>query len=351
MDKPQIFIAVNGNEKIGYGHVARTLVLATFFRNLGHKVVFLVPNDFLFFDRLNSHSHTFHNIGVFDNKEFISSLLIDCGKKKILIIDCVENDFNKLSFLSGHKNLFLVSITLFLFDLEEHHRYESLSFFPELAEDSARIISYKSHSLKIYTGKSYFIFRNEFKTLNKRISKIGKSILITMGGTDPSKLTLKILKSIEEFGDKDITVILSKSSKSYNEVNQICRENNLTLHQYVNNISELMKSVDILVINGGTTRYEACLTFTPFIAISMDEKQFNITKKLTDYVGAINLGVAEELKGRKINDSISELLSDFLQRTIISSKMKKVFDTNGAHRISQTILEQSDLYWSGYEHQ
>lgn len=348
MDKPKVFIAVNGNKRIGFGHVARTLVLANQFKDLDYKVTFFVPYGFLFDDRVTNQGFEVINIGSFDNQEVINLVTNLSNGKIIFIIDCIEDEYKKLSFLSKKTHIYLVSITLFLFNLS--YRYENLSFYPQFSQDERKDIRYKQHQLRFYTGKSYLIFRDEFKTNSKKISKIGNSILITMGGTDPYNLTLLTLNSIQNFENVDISVVLNSAAPSFSQVSYICQKNDLKLYSYVDNISDLMKHADIILLNGGTTRYEACLTLTPFIAISIHETQFRITEKLTDNIGAINLGIAERLSPYEIDSAINGLLSSFSERKKISSKMESILDTDGAQRISKIILEESSIYWSDYEY-
>ncbi|MEA4968195.1 MAG: hypothetical protein VB048_08795 [Bacteroidaceae bacterium] len=337
--KPEVFILTNGNLQIGFGHIARTLVLASFFRNKGYRVSFIIPPTCSFIDIIKQENQV-SKINSFTDMKEISSILDSSNAiKRIVIIDSVEEDYNALSCLRGVDNLFLVSITLFLFDIK--NRYEDLSFYPEFSLN--RIMSCENiqgRTLKIYTGKSFLIFRNEFKNLSKHVRKNGQKVLLTMGGADPKNLTLKVLNSISDFSNKTIIVLLNQSADCYEAVSQLCQDNDLILKNRVDNIAQLILDADIVVLNGGSTRYEACLCHTPFIAISIHKIQFKLTEKVTDITDAINLGIYDELDASQIDNSIENLLRDYKSRKTISNKMKNLLDTNGVERISNIIVSE-----------
>lgn len=337
--KPHIYIFPEGTIATGFGHAARDLILAKKFRVLDYEVSFIVNKEFIFNDRLQREDFDLQIIDSFDNKLEILNILDNKEGNKICLIDLVEEEYKKLHFLKDLDSLYLVTITLFLFNLER--RYEDLSFFPAFVAKKKEIHHFiNGKKFILHKGKDYFVFREEFTNLNKVIKKDAKSVLISMGGTDPYGFTFKVLDAIKDSDNIEITVILNKKSPTFKQVSNLCNDQEINLIQYTDSISELILNHDIIVLNGGSTRYEACLCKTPFVAISIHQIQFDITEKISNKVGAINLGIGSNLEKNQIENAIQMLLKDFKQRMNISDKMKAYLDTNGAKTVTTTIIKE-----------
>lgn len=329
-----VLFITNGNERIGFGHIARDKVIANEFVKNKWSVNFLTLANSPFINNINSTFFKVHTICSFKrvDSEDILFRIINSEQIDVIFIDLIESEYLDLSWLKNKfPNILIASITLFLFDL--NRRYEQISFFPSINKIENR----KQSDLKLYSGTSFFIFREEFKTLDKNIRKEANKILITMGGADPYSLTLKVLENLD-YTNLFITVILPKHSLSYNDVKKtLDNKPNIRLIEFTENISKEMIEHDIAIINGGGTRYEVCLAKTPFIAISIHEVQYNITKQLTDLGVGINLGIKENLNMEIINGTVHTLLNDYKQRKTMSDKMAFLFDTNGSSRIYNII--------------
>lgn len=343
--RPEIYFFTNGNIDTGMGHIVRSLILAKEFKQIGFDPVFILPSNTSFEDKIESKGFEYYKVTDFSQENEVKDILLLSEDFKICIIDSIESEYVQLEYLSNINSLFLVTITLFLFELE--NRYENLSFYPSFKTSSShQYLNKNDRYFNLYEGKEYFIFNDRFANIKKEIKEVGHNILITMGGSDPFNITLKVLNSIETFNDKDITVILNNKSLSYNDVLKICSNRSLTLKDYVEDIEIYMEDADLIILNGGTTRYEACLSKTPFIAISIHQKQFDITKRLTDIIGAINIGVVEDVSSNQLNDTIEELLVNYELRKEISQKMENSLDVKGKNRICDTIIAEFNLYKS-----
>ncbi|MBX9448451.1 MAG: hypothetical protein KL787_01470 [Taibaiella sp.] len=175
-----IAFITNGSLSIGFGHISRTRMLYSFFTSKNNSVKIIVPESCIF-----SFDGDFVVVRSFceQDLEFLES------DYDVVIIDSIESDYDSLSWLSKTK-LFIVSITLFMFDLKK--RFEHISFFPSV-KDSEIITASRT---KIYVGRDYLTFREEFNHSYFQINPDSKKIIVTMGGTDPYSLTLKVLKSL-----------------------------------------------------------------------------------------------------------------------------------------------------------
>jgi spore coat polysaccharide biosynthesis predicted glycosyltransferase SpsG len=322
-----IIFITNYTNEIGYGHLSRVLNIKNYFYSKGIKdIKIILPHD-------NIKPNDLTDIKLVESFSSKSLEKIIKGYD-IVIIDTIENKYNELRWINP-SIYFIVSITLFLFDTK--NRFENISFFPcfkndEIIEENKKII---------YTGKSYLTFREEFKNCSFIVKNEANRVLITMGGSDPYNITLKTIQALMNEKELNITILLSKKSNSYNQINNLTvKLPNIKLIDYTEKISNLFLENDIAIINGGLTRYEATIVGIPFIAISIHQKQFDITEELTNNnVNSINLGIVDKISTEDIINITSDLLLDYEKRNNISKRMKKLIKLHGNKNIYKLIFE------------
>src|SRR5690606_23717381 len=83
-------------------------------------------------------------------------------------------------------NQLIVSITLLFF--EAGLRFEDIAFFPDINKIESDYINNGRKHIKLYSGKEYFTFREEFNRAPHQVKRKESQpykILVTMGGSDP----------------------------------------------------------------------------------------------------------------------------------------------------------------------
>jgi len=329
-----IVFVTNGNPSIGFGHISRTLTLYSYFKKHNHYTKIIVPESCTFYE-----NEDFIKAKSFSKKD-LSFIEQDFN---VIIIDSIEDDFDALSWLEYTK-LFVVSITLFLFAFSK--RYEHLSFYPSIQEPEI-VFTGKT---QIYLGKQYLTFREEFKKANFIVRENANKVLVTMGGTDPFGLTLRVIEALKNDRELLITVLLSEKSNDFQKLSEISKlYPNISLIGFTKDMARLLTEHDIAVINGGLTRYEACVVGIPFIALSFHKKQFRITQELVNFGVGINLGVYNTLSQTQIYKVVRELLENSHLRKMTSSKMIKLIDTKGVERIYNIVNDKFKEYEANNE--
>jgi len=323
---------VNGNNTIGFGHVSRCLILAKEFKLSGYNILFVIPKECSLVDKIEL------EYKIYPVKDFKNSNLENLPEnfKEIAFIDVIESDFLILKTLKTNK-IFNKIISITLFDFEQEKRYEDITFFPSFESLKEKTIQNINGVTKQFIGKEYLTFGNTKSKKNTLYKNSKNKLLITMGGADPENLTLKVLNSLKE-ENINIKVILNKKAKSYEKVNLFCSSmKNIELVEFVPNISSTFNQYKLIVINGGLTRYEAILERVPFIAISIDEKQYNISDKVCKLGVGMNLGVGSLLKNEKINSEIMNLFKNEKQLEKMHHLSEGIIDSNGSRRIVDKV--------------
>jgi len=331
-----ICFLVNGNYKIGLGHVYRCLTISTESNKRGVSTFFIIPNIPVLKNFLTVNKAEFKTVEnvVWENPklhktEFAKHLL----NVDIVLLDLLEEQFFKFYFLSKI-NIKIASIISFYYS--EDNRYEDICFFPGIEVKEKLFIQNKNNKTKLLSGPKYLTFRKEFcKKFEKEFNEEVPEILITMGGTDAFGFSLIAVKSLLDLDiDYKATIIMGAGALTLDEVNELVfKKPNIKIESNVNNIAQLMHSSTIALINGGLTRYELAITGTPFIALSIHDIQYKITERITSVVGGVNLGVVEDIKKEDITYAVKKLILDIEKRKLISYKLQELIDSEGTERI------------------
>ncbi len=192
-----------------------------------------------------------------------------------------------------------------------------------------------------YSGRAWMVFRDEFSYNRVVHNQICQNILICHGGSDPyrlTELTLSALNSVQN--NITINVLVTDSYQSLFSIETLAAINKHPCNVIKNSksVRKFMESADLAIINGGNVRYELCLVGTPYIAISIQQKQFECTKQLSDLGIGINIGLAKTVTPKSLSISIDHLLNNKLKRINMSNNMKKLFDLQGCNRILDLMI-------------
>ena len=138
----------------------------------------------------------------------------------------------------------------------------------------------KAHHSKILTGPSYALLRAEFarkRPGDRRVPRIAKNILVTLGGSDKDNLTARVVRALDrsKFKNLEVRVVVGAINQNAEEIVRICAESKKKMKVLVNidNMAEMMGWADMAISAGGTTAYELAATTTPSAMLVSAENQ------------------------------------------------------------------------------
>ncbi|MFQ5787999.1 MAG: hypothetical protein ACE5H1_08455, partial [Thermodesulfobacteriota bacterium] len=199
---------------------------------------------------------------------------------------------------------------------------------------------------KLLLGPAYFIFQPEFTKaacIERKIKKESQNILITMGGSDPFDLTVKVVSAITRvpFLNIHLRVVIGPGFK--NVVKQAIEKNLRNfLGEYEivegnGSMVELMHWSDLALIAGGLTKYEAAVTGTPCISISPFKRELKMAEMFEMGGSLLHLGIKDQVSLGKISEAVKKVLGDFTLRETMSKKGKRLVDGKGIEKIIAEI--------------
>lgn len=189
-------------------------------------------------------------------------------------------------------------------------------------------------------GIRHILLRPEFlawKGWKRKISRIANNVLVTFGGSDPDKVTLKVIQALQKvkIADLEVAVVVGPSNP---HLNQIEIELNLSsfsfrLLHHVDDMSKIMAWADVSVSAGGTTCWELAFMGLPNIVLVLADNQCLSAEGLDAMGAAINLGWQESLSPDVIEKALMELLVVPKVRMEMSRCGHRLVDGNGVKRV------------------
>ena len=191
----------------------------------------------------------------------------------------------------------------------------------------------------VYSGAEYAIINDSFYNTPfhfKERGRVVKNILITMGGSDSSHQTKRVLESLmESMKEVNIDVVIGMAYGDFtgNKYN----DTRVKFHYDAKNMAELMMDADIAFIAGGITLYEAAFTGLPVIIIAQDKYQELTAREFQRRGFGHYLGMFDSITGDMIKKSSKRLFKDYDIRTEMSSTGRNLVDGKGVFRVAEII--------------
>ncbi|MBT2756713.1 UDP-2,4-diacetamido-2,4,6-trideoxy-beta-L-altropyranose hydrolase [Mesobacillus foraminis] len=322
LNKKKVVIRVDGYEKIGLGHIYRTLTLAN--NIMDHDLIFLMNSQ--------------HRLGI-DLVKSQNFKVVEFDDDSLSIINSIKPDIVINDILDTTKEYILslkeVGIKIF--------NFEDLGTGAEYADGVFNALYPGSvPSSNFYTGEKYYCAKNEFLNVKHRdINKKVENVLITYGGTDPNNLTYKTLSAITQSNqDFNITIILgpgySKEEILYKKINTL--DKNIKVYRSVKNMADHMVKADIIFSSAGRTMYEIAMVGTPAIIISQNYREMTHLFG-HNYNGFVNLGIHLENDEERILNTFERLIMDYDLRCSMNKRMLDHDLSKGLERVLNIIFK------------
>lgn len=204
----------------------------------------------------------------------------------------------------------------------------------------------KAKSTRLLLGTRYVQLRGEFlqqDTAERDPEQKPASILVTLGGSDPDNVTMKVITALQTLSDVEATVVIGGSNPHWEEL-QACvgkESKNIRLIRNASNMPELMAQADLAIAAGGTTAWELAYCGVPMMTIVLADNQKSNGKQLSAAGVSINLGWHEDLTAEGMATQIKALVADHAQRQEMAENAWELVDGLGSMRVWLRLNESS----------
>lgn len=345
----KILIRVNGNKKIGLGHVFQSLALAKALKGQKREIVFVtIKNNKNFSSLFEDYKTIF-----LPNCSFIESIKLTDGiisdfSPEIFILNITDPDPYK-KYKNSHyfldwvfnlrkKGIFVVGI----------EGIATKGYYPDVIINGTIVKEW--HNYKKYKDTKYFIgpkfmvlreIFGRFHKKEKKIKKKCKKILVSFGGGYSEEIFPKILTALSSlnFRGKISLIVGPAYENSLKLTSSFKKFSNLNIYHNPSErkLSELILGADLAVTSAGNILYELASLGLPSVAIPTIKHQVYTAHAFQKYGVHINTGFNPPIS--KLTSNIGTLLIDYQKRKKMSVLAKKIVDGRGLERVKKIILK------------
>jgi UDP-2,4-diacetamido-2,4,6-trideoxy-beta-L-altropyranose hydrolase len=334
-----LLVRADASAQIGTGHVMRCLALAQAWQDAGGRVVFLMAMETPALEaRLRSEGmeviHLPVQPGSTDDAIRTADFAHQVGADWVVVDGyhfgadyqrIIKDSGLRLLFIddNGHAGHYSADLVL----NQNIHAHEGL--YPN-----------KEPYTRLLLGTRYVLLRREFlkwRGWKREIPEVARKVLVTMGGSDPDNVTLKVVQALQQvdMDGLEATVVVGGSNPHYEELQSAVQDSRfpIRLESNVVDMPELMAWADVAVSAGGSTSWELAFMGVPTLVVILASNQRPIAERL-DAVGvAINLGWCADVSPPEMARVFMELMRTLTTRTQMAQRGQELVDGEGAARV------------------
>jgi spore coat polysaccharide biosynthesis predicted glycosyltransferase SpsG len=316
MRKKRIVFRIIGNEKVGMGHIYRSLTLA---HELPEQQVLFITDT----DNEIAKDVIFQQgywIGVYPPSDVIERII--ALRPHLVILDML--DTAKIDV----EDLRKAGATVISFeDLGSGARNTDLT-----VNELYDIPQFEGGSL--LWGHKYFFLRDEFNAVKSRHFNMDVDcIMLAFGGTDQHDLSRSVFEEIRSFCKKQkifVHIVTGPGYRGYQSLSEELKgEAGVAITHASGVISSLMGQIQLAITSNGRTVYEFAHMNVPAIVIAQHERE--ITHNFaSEENGFISLGLYRpNITEQEVKIVLKELVVNHKKRKILYQRLQKYrFDQN-----------------------
>jgi len=343
-----LIIRADASTEIGTGHVMRCLALAQGWQDKGGVVSFVMGTYSPSLEsRLKSEGmeiiHLTSLPGSPEDARQTSEIARAAGASWVVIDGYhFHSEYQEAIKSSG--------LDLLAIDDNGHagHYFADLVLNQNLHADSDLYTS-REPGTRLLLGTRYVQLRREFRKhqgWRRSIRENAKRILVTLGGSDPENVTLKVIRALQRLNITGIeaVIVVGGNNPYYEHLQEAAADGapHFRLAKNVDDMPELLSWADIAVTSAGTTVWETAFMGLPSIILTIADNQIDVAKRLGEMDMAMILGWHQSLTERDISQAVEGLLNDPGKRKLMSERVQELVDGEGVERV-QMHLKRSSL--------
>lgn len=338
-----LVIRADASAQIGTGHVMRCLALAQAWHARGGNAI-LVSQELapVLEQRIQTEQIALVPVRLGLNLAEDAALLIETTRSQNaewIVVDGYQFDANYQRVIreAGFKLLVLDDIG----DCEHYYAdlilNQNLHATPELY---ARRESYT----KLLLGNRYVLLRREFlewRAWERQIPDVAKRILVTLGGSDPQNVTLRVMQALDEIANEGLEsiVVVGATNPHVNELEDAAAQSHITMRVKKNatTLPALMAWADVAIAGAGSTCWELAFMGLPSVVMPLAENQKPIAQELAARQIFLSLQELTQANKGDFVKVISEMCLDSAKRAEMSQAARALIDGEGAARVAQEL--------------
>lgn len=333
---PRVLFRVDGGGAMGMGHVYRSLAAADALSQVSPTadICFLMRADL--HEGVQQVSRAGWPVRVLAGKDASVLAAIRDYSPNIVVNDLPFLDDSYLGSLAtlGASTINLVDS---LADIENPANMAAI-LIAALSEEQVDLDDY-------HAGPAYAILRDSFQSRAASLgepSDHGHRVVVSFGGSDPQKLTLKALSALGPLVtslDLTVNVVLGPAFAFGPELSELTRSLSYQprISRNVEHMADLLFEADLVLCSGGMTVFEIAALGKPGIVLCQNAKEELRMQRFSQFGSIVHLGLGPEVPDAALTDSVRDLLTDREKRRKMSEAGTQLVDARGAARVAKVM--------------
>lgn len=320
-----INFVTHASADVGLGHLKRCLVLYQQFVSLGVVGKIYVPHNSMISDRV----HKYPGIELVDDLNLLDSAFTD-----LCIVDryCYESQWYQILKKSCHR--------LAVFDDECHHIPQQVNAVINLNLSTDQC-PYPD-SIKTFCGPIYNLVDPAFFSTSVHVTT--KNCFICMGGSDPERISRKMVELVLEETDCSVTVVLGPGFEWQDDQTWLQNMPRVNCVSSPESMPDVLAGALFVLVSSGSLLSEVLSMGIPAICISLADNQRKIAQSYAKRKAVKYAGHHDDLNWKQLREEVVLFAEDKVYRTSFAERANSICHPLGAKRLAKDIL-----YWLNNE--
>jgi len=354
-----LIIRADASIEIGTGHLMRCLALAQAWQDAGGHAVFVRTMESPVQEaRLESEGmevvHLTAESGSADDGSQTATFARKMGASWV-VVDGYHFGADYQQIIKD-SDLYL----LFIDDIgHADHYHADIVLNQNIHANEGLYVNRESYT-RLLLGTRYVLLRRgffEWRGWKREIPEVACKVLVTLGGSDPDNVTLKVINALKKtcISDLDVRIVVGPSNPNTETLQDalLCAcpvESQEAIHtgapcsmrilQNVMDMADPMAWADIAISAGGITSWELAFMGVPSLVMSMAENQRSVAEQLHGLRAAVYLGWYENLSIIEMMQELNKLRTKPEVRREMARSGQGIVDGAGANRILMHLFRK-----------
>ena len=339
----KILFRVDGNSIIGWGHVMRSMSIATAAKKTGADA-FFVCSDTEMQDILSEYGFRMEALYTdyreLDSETDLITKIIKEEQPELMIIDSYFVTREYLELCSRlTKTMYVDDLFSFPYPVDyllNYNIYASKEKYEALygaVETMPRLL----------LGPSYSPLREAFKSGRSEFREKVRNVYVSVGGSDVHGLLLKLVSEFlkdDRYKDLSFHLIMGSHEPDRGEIYAVAdRDNRFRVYEKEKNVAAIMQICDLAISAAGSTLYELCACNVPTVAFVLADNQIEGAETFEKNEMMLCAGDIRK-QGYDVGSTLerlNRLLSDIGLRKSLYDHVKAKIDGRGSDRIIEAL--------------
>jgi spore coat polysaccharide biosynthesis protein SpsF len=327
----------DGDARLGMGHVVRCAALGDALRErLGWGVRFAVSSGPEAVQHLTRAGFPIHLKDPEDDEVAWLSALVTGLAPHAVVLD-VRTALPTETVAAWRRQGVTVAV---VDDLSDRRLAADLAFFPPVPQ--VRRVSWDGFTGTLHAGWEWVVLRDQFARRPAREAprEGPPTVLVTMGGTDPARLTVRAAAALGRVGLPFRALFVVGSGHPARPDLEAVLDRAPYPHRVLSGVEDMasvMAGADLALASFGVTAYELAAVGVPAAYLCLTADHAESAAALVTAGMGLSLGLAQDVTDEAVAAAVTTLLGDPARRRDMRARGLALVDGGGALRVARAL--------------